>query len=967
MNLCLFCINLISSLPCRLMQIMEQLMLRKQKAEEIIWDSLSDVVYLRTGNGLGHRQDLNKSRDGTTTGSVSKNMSSARSVGSESRTVSSRVSFRPSSSTVYSISGASIANPFIGGRGRFAVDEDLDDASVESEGSGASLFSLDDSDDQDMDSTIHHLGQDARSKPSSGASVATNLMEPTNKKMMIPIPMIEAELDLEADERRCVEEITLSGMAPTRSGNARQRQLPRYADSVVALRILVECLHNLKRLDDVERIMGEGLEREIRRIVQREQARTYARLERKHVPQMRAMEHREDLKEFRRHLTGLLSAFGCVQIRLSHLAEILRLRIGSDKELLRKMGSPTSVMRNVLTQATVIMQREIKTFLKACLNESEGARLDTLDQATSKVGAYESGLFTLGIVETGNKPGSLMARANASRTNVMEMTTTKFVTNVLFPKTKCTPQIRHALIFRRSVAYWAQGVDALKKELAAITGEDTSAPSFTRLPEEPAISYLDNVIQKDLLPVLQEEAINGTVNGLERRDAFDPVLDRTLYARPNSNEPQDVDMCYSCQAMYDSSGPLFLALHRLPRGGDMYLPLVAVLEHVLLTFTTRVKQQIQRICGTKTAFILLDDSNANEDGIFFGTVLERRRPFTQLLKAYGDSESLLESTASNQALGKHSGITPLSPPVTDTSSRLGSKAEPFLEDLPAGVEGEEIVLEHELKFIKKYMEFSDDSAGSKPVVCTDEELMKASCLAHSLLKLTSMLEARLKVRNAGGSNKVLASTRTLQEAIKAIKKNGVKMAMVCRLDMIMQVISRLSRITTSSTIIARDAVRIPSCVNDLGEYMTAASDNIREAAGNAVTAYTFSSLEQFIPLALMQAVRVIAAGKGIIARAPLSMNGIEALDRSGSVLYRDLKGATSFDNSFWDVELAAISFERSASFMAMMELEMEELAAYYAVNQGDFTEEDFMLMFSMTGPRRKGDISRYHMMKRQKS
>jgi hypothetical protein len=67
---------------------------------------------------------------------------------------------------------------------------------------------------------------------------------------------------------------------------------------------------------------------------------------------------------------------------------------------------------------------------------------------------------------------------------------------------------------------------------------------------------------------------------------------------------------------------------------------------------------------------------------------------------------------------------------------------------------------------------------------------------------------------------------------------------------------------------------------------------------NAVAAYTFSNLEQYIPLCLIQTVRVIAAGEGILKRAPLIMNGIEALDRSGSVLYRDLKGATSFDNSF---------------------------------------------------------------------
>lgn len=138
-------------------------------------------------------------------------------------------------------------------------------------------------------------------------------------------------------------------------------------------------------------------------------------------------------------------------------------------------------------------------------------------------------------------------------------------------------------------------------------------------------------------------------------------------------------------------------------------------------------------------------------------------------------------------------------------------------------------------------------------------------------------------------------------------------------------LTRLSKICKSSTIVAKDAVRIPSCVNDLGEYLTAASDNLREAGGNALTAYTFSSLEQYIPLFLMQTVRVIAGGGGVVAKSALTLNGVEALDRSGSVLYRDLKGATGFDNSFWDDELAAISFERSASFMAMMELEMEEV------------------------------------------
>lgn len=204
---------------------------------------------------------------------------------------------------------------------------------------------------------------------------------------------------------------------------------------------------------------------------------------------------------------------------------------------------------------------------------------------------------------------------------------------------------------------------------------------------------------------------------------------------------------------------------------------------------------------------------------------------------------------------------------------------------------------------------------------------------------------------------------------------------------------RLSKICKSSTVVAKDAVRLPSCVNDLGEYLGGASDNLREAGGNAVTAYTLSCLEQFIPLFLMETVRVIARGQGIVSKSPLTLNGVEALDRSGSVLYRDLKGATSFHNSFWDDELAAVSFERSASFMAMVELEMDEvrnyrihvtwepgfvthhnsfvclstlqLEAYYRANQRDFADKDFQLMFEMNGPRRRGDIGRYNMMKKR--
>lgn len=583
--------------------------------------------------------------------------------------------------------------------------------------------------------------------------------------------------------------------------------------------------------------------------------------------------------------------------------------------------------------------------------------------------ADNTGLFSLGIIDKEQKEkhdqGETLS-TKSRRSTIMDMNTSTFVRDVLFAKTTNNgyPQIRHALFFRKAISKWTETTKTLRQELANVTGEDTSIPSYSSMPAIPAIEYLDNVIQKDLLPVLQEEAVNGTVKALERNDAFDPVLDRNVYARANSNEPQDVDMCKACNALYLSTGPLFLALHRLPAGGEMYLPLVAVLEHVILTFISRVKQQVRTLCNDKTGLLLLMDGGSSNNSISFGSLMERRKAFAQLLLAYADGDMLDVSDEARDATG----FPPISPPPVDTPrSANGDGAQNTFTKAPAGVdelnllggvEREEQNLTSELGFVKQYLEFGKESG---IVVCSDEELMKSACLAHSLLKLASLLDSRIKVRSHLGSNKTLTSTRALREAIKTIKANGLKMAKFCRADILMQSLVRLSKVCTSSTLVARDAVRIPSSVNDLGEYMTAASDNLREAAGNAVTAYTFSNLEQYIPLCLIQTVRVIAAGEGILKRAPLTMNGIEALDRSGSVLYRDLKGATSFDNSFWDIELAAISFERSASFMAMMELEIPELEAYYQENRGDFSEADFQLMFGMDGPRRKGDIGRYHM------
>jgi hypothetical protein len=292
-------------------KIMEQLLLRKQKAEDIVWETLSDVLYLRTGNGLNVPKEVSApapeelllASSNQSVGSTDKS-TSRKSVGNTSFSAP-----RSARNVQFTLAGSTnlkgLFNPF---DGKFATPEDVDNDSVSTEGSGASLFSTEEDDENPISIT------------------ATNT-RPTTFRRMIPVAVLEAELDLEADERRCWEDMALSGNALSTQRGKSALFLPRYADPIQALRILVECLAHLRRLDDIERVLSESVERELRLIVQRQQARTFAHLEKKRAPTMRVMD--TTLQEFRRHLVGLMSAFGCVMMRLTHLTEIVRLKLVS--------------------------------------------------------------------------------------------------------------------------------------------------------------------------------------------------------------------------------------------------------------------------------------------------------------------------------------------------------------------------------------------------------------------------------------------------------------------------------------------------------------------------------------------------------------------------------------------------------------------------------------------------------------
>ena len=175
----------------------------------------------------------------------------------------------------------------------------------------------------------------------------------------------------------------------------------------------------------------------------------------------------------------------------------------------------------------------------------------------------------------------------------------------------------------------------------------------------------------------------------------------------------------------------------------------------------------------------------------------------------------------------------------------------------------------------------------------------------------------------------------------------------------------MAPICKSTTLCAKDAVRIPTSVNGVGEFLTGTMDYLRESTSNTMAAYAFSNLGQYIPACLMSTVRVIAHGEGIIDRAPLTMNGIESLDRSAAVLYKDLKAAVQFQSKFFDIQVTAVSFERAATFMTLMEMSIEELAEYYTTHSQseEFSDDDFELMFKMDGPRRVGDDKQFKKLK----
>ena len=318
----------------------------------------------------------------------------------------------------------------------------------------------------------------------------------------------------------------------------------------------------------------------------------------------------------------------------------------------------SSALHSVLTTAMCAMQREIKQFLICCLhpedtttsstsNTNSGNNKSNNNRQTGRSGnvlnmegvsSYEQGMFSLGIITEDDHPtirgrtgqfyklgpgqsnASSLFFPTASRTSVLSMSMEDFVKKVLFPRTNASANYHNALFFRQSVANFTRECDELSKELIHMTTPPEERKKRTKIMDDSspptAVDFLDNIIHTKLLPVMQNDATMALVSALEKTDAFDPPIG-VLYNNRKAVRGAmgvDVGMCLACQTLFDSTGPLFFAMQRVPHGGEMYTPLVAVLEHALLTFNSRVSKRVEFVCRNKTATATAAASRLRDGG-----------------------------------------------------------------------------------------------------------------------------------------------------------------------------------------------------------------------------------------------------------------------------------------------------------------------------------------------------------------
>ena len=184
----------------------------------------------------------------------------------------------------------------------------------------------------------------------------------------------------------------------------------------------------------------------------------------------------------------------------------------------------------------------------------------------------------------------------------------------------------------------------------------------------------------------------------------------------------------------------------------------------------------------------------------FSTEMESRKTYQQLIQSYFDDPDTsvdLRSSAQTTMSSSHAGSVTLSSTDSKESSKknklsssgTGNKDQTNQEtDNGDPLAKEKEVFENEMTHIKHLGDFSKRGYGDEFQLCSEDDLMKAANLAHSLLKLASLMDLRL-----GGKSKTRGSIwgkfsktpRTLKDAIRTIRSHGLRMAKFCRVEILL--------------------------------------------------------------------------------------------------------------------------------------------------------------------------------------
>merc|ERR1719223_981938 len=184
---------------------------------------------------------------------------------------------------------------------------------------------------------------------------------------------------------------------------------------------------------------------------------------------------------------------------------------------------------------------------------------------------------------------------------------------------------------------------------------------------------------------------------------------------------------------------------------------------------------------------------------------KERSDYKVMLAHYGQrtKERRSESSAKSKR-----GPT-LRPSSSDTKSRHTQNA-----NYTKVVDGEGNSFQNELQHVESLLRFSKHGFGRALSVCSEEDLYNCASIAHSLLKLSEELDNGLRAKDKSRA-KALMANKALRSSIGTIRALGLRMALFCRVDVL----------------VSEDGARVPPCVNDLGEFLAATSDNMHETAG----------------------------------------------------------------------------------------------------------------------------------------